>query len=559
MIQEDFKKWIIPIKEKYLKENNAIHSNMLIKSAVKKAFPEVVNLIDEKYDGMFREIMYCILRDIPEIPLCPRCGKKKPLRNYRVGFQVTCSKKCGDKYFSNYRRSQISKGKKKYEKKKFLNNETETFLSQFNYDDIIRDKPNYITIKNYCKHGDVTIYGNTAKKIYERGHSSFCIKCNREIIDLYQPSEEETINFLNIFSDFYKKHNFALKYDWWLVFYPKELRILFLYYKKYFQKYFEDEINIDTMTLQQWHEMYYVFLNKLTDRPKCHNLNCNEKVKFHIHGIGYRKFCDVHSVGYMQSAAEIELGLFLKTVDSSLLVGNRKIIGKEVDYMFPTQKICIEFNGLWFHSTAYKKPFEHYEKYIACRDAGYRLLTIWEDDWRDKELFVSDLINRQVHPEKLIQIQGKELELRKNVLSEDIKEFIEQNSLELFLKTSHRYGLYKDDELLMILCGGKSRSKTKKTGYEINRICSKVGYRIIGGADILIDALVEDVGKDITCKVNCDNYIEEYYQNKFKDITQKKETMWWWFDKQNKYNMNEKIPSAKYRIYNSGLLTMHLK
>jgi hypothetical protein len=53
-----------------------------------------------------------------------------------------------------------------------------------------------------------------------------------------------------------------------------------------------------------------------------------------------------------------------------------------LDFYLPDHCIALEFNGLYWHSTA-RRPDKmyHRRKYEACRDAGVRLVMINEDEW----------------------------------------------------------------------------------------------------------------------------------------------------------------------------------
>lgn len=70
-----------------------------------------------------------------------------------------------------------------------------------------------------------------------------------------------------------------------------------------------------------------------------------------------------------------------------VLTNTRKIISpKELDIYIPELSIAIEFNGIYWHSTAYKKDKNyHLNKLKSCKDKGIQLITIWEDDWLDSK------------------------------------------------------------------------------------------------------------------------------------------------------------------------------
>lgn len=66
---------------------------------------------------------------------------------------------------------------------------------------------------------------------------NLCTKCNQEAFDTYIPTEKEIEDFRAIFPEFYKKHHYALNRSWWMLYYPKYLKILTVYFerKKNFQ------------------------------------------------------------------------------------------------------------------------------------------------------------------------------------------------------------------------------------------------------------------------------------------------------------------------------------
>ena len=82
------------------------------------------------------------------------------------------------------------------------------------------------------------------------------------------------------------------------------------------------------------------------------------------------------------SSQELEITAFLKSLDVEFIRNSRKIIAPlELDFYLPDYKLAIEFNGLYWHSSAIRDNDYHRRKYQACRDRGIRLLMINEDEW----------------------------------------------------------------------------------------------------------------------------------------------------------------------------------
>jgi hypothetical protein len=71
---------------------------------------------------------------------------------------------------------------------------------------------------------------------------------------------------------------------------------------------------------------------------------------------------------------------------------------QELDLYSPTEKIAVEYCGLYWHSQRYKTTKYHRKKYIECKNLGIKLITIFEDEW---------LNNRKIVENRLLHILGK--------------------------------------------------------------------------------------------------------------------------------------------------------
>lgn len=86
------------------------------------------------------------------------------------------------------------------------------------------------------------------------------------------------------------------------------------------------------------------------------------------------------SVMERELAACVKALLPGEVVDSNvkgLLPGNY-----ELDIVVPSKHVAFEFNGMrWHGEDMGKGRTYHYDKTAACRDMGYQLIHVWEDDW----------------------------------------------------------------------------------------------------------------------------------------------------------------------------------
>lgn len=112
-------------------------------------------------------------------------------------------------------------------------------------------------------------------------------------------------------------------------------------------------------------------------------------------GDGCYKCKDFHT-----SIPEKEFIEYMKTIlNNKLSVSNdRKILkGKEIDLYIPSLKLGFEFNGVYHHSTKFKKNTNlHLDKWQLAQKAGIRLITIWEDDWKSNKKEIENFLSETI-------------------------------------------------------------------------------------------------------------------------------------------------------------------
>ena len=152
------------------------------------------------------------------------------------------------------------------------------------------------------------------------------------------------------------------------------------------------------------------------------------------------------------SKPEIEVFEFVKTLSDNVMQSNRKIIKpKELDIFCNTNKIAIEFNGLYWHSS---KSFETHEEFknkhlyktIECEKLDIRLFHIFENEWNDKkEIWKSILTNA------FNKSEFKTVTSSKKISKTVAKNFLKKNSLEEFNENSISIGYYSENDLICVL------------------------------------------------------------------------------------------------------------
>jgi len=210
------------------------------------------------------------------------------------------------------------------------------------------------------------------------------------------------------------------------------------------------------------------------------------------------------------SRGQIEVYEYVKSLGFEVELGNRSEIvnpetnrNLELDVYIPSKKFGIEYNGLMFHSELYQKDKNrHKKKAAACRDAGIRLLAMFEDEWDDesvngkRELLKGMIRHRLgVFGKKL---RASKLELIRMVKNSDFKDFFKRNHLDGHSNAKHAYGLKHEGKLVACL----SIRVNHQAEVEICRFATDYDFHIHGAGGKLIKAALEEHKSLITFSNN---------------------------------------------------------
>lgn len=127
----------------------------------------------------------------------------------------------------------------------------------------------------------------------------------------------------------------------------------------------------------------------------------------HIRGAG----CPTCLSASNASSLENEVKHFVLSIYKDTLISNdRKTIRpQELDILLPDINLAIEFNGLYWHSSAVKDDsMYHFSKTNSTNAAGIKLVSIYEDEWVSKNTVVENVlrryIERTVYDQKQIRV-----------------------------------------------------------------------------------------------------------------------------------------------------------
>lgn len=193
------------------------------------------------------------------------------------------------------------------------------------------------------------------------------------------------------------------------------------------------------------------------------------------------------------SSAETEIKDFLQEHGIVVKATERKIEGvSEVDLVSHEHKIAIEFNGLYWHSSARKPRDFHLKKTQACAAQGYRLIHIFEDEWLDKkEICKSMLLN--AFKKTPVKVFARKCKIQL-VSDKDAKTFLSENHLQGACLSKVRLGLFDKNQLVSLMTFGANRkclgNAAAPNEFELLRFCNKINHNVVGGASKLLQYFI---------------------------------------------------------------------
>jgi predicted GNAT family N-acyltransferase len=185
-----------------------------------------------------------------------------------------------------------------------------------------------------------------------------------------------------------------------------------------------------------------------------------------------------------------EIKKYIEKITKNKLL-TKVIERKEIDIFDPKTNIGIEYCGLRWHNENSPDPRNknyHADKYKICESNGIKLITIFEDEWINKEKQCKDYLK---------SIFGKfenRVFARKCIVKEIDKKISNKfyNDHHLFGKptnTKISFGIFLKENLIGCASLGYHHRDHSKT--VINRVCFKPDIQIVGGASKLIKNCVD--------------------------------------------------------------------
>lgn len=247
----------------------------------------------------------------------------------------------------------------------------------------------------------------------------------------------------------------------------------------------------------------YKYFEKPTNYRTTHtmiDIECPEhgifRLSLHSHKIGAE--CARCAGGLLYSGvskAETAVFDWLRPHVPDLIQSARKLLArprKELDMYSAKHRIAVEFNGLHWHKECDKHQLQKLE---LCEQAGIRLITIYDDEWSNKQ----DIVKSKIL--SAYNIHANVIYARKCVVktisSKEYKQFTEQNHLQGYVAAKYKYGLFYNGKLVAAMSFGSYRVALGRrhvdNEYELLRFCSLLNTQIVGGASKLFKHFCKDV------------------------------------------------------------------
>jgi hypothetical protein len=200
-----------------------------------------------------------------------------------------------------------------------------------------------------------------------------------------------------------------------------------------------------------------------------------------------------------RSDLEQEFFNFVKSIIPSAIANDRTTLGgKEIDVLVKEQQIGFEFTGLYWHSEAQNSEKRHLLwKQQFAHTAGIRLITIFEDEWLQKQDIVKSRVSGMLG--KFSRVFAARDCVLKEVDHKTKKDFLIQNHIQGNDSASLSLGLFHGDVLVAL--GTFKKTNMIKGGdgssWELSRFCTLLNCRVQGGASKIVKNFITQYGEGL--------------------------------------------------------------
>ena len=192
-----------------------------------------------------------------------------------------------------------------------------------------------------------------------------------------------------------------------------------------------------------------------------------------------------------KSKGELEIAehIINKLGADAVSTNDRKCVdGFEIDIYIPSKKIAIEYNGIYWHSSAHKDKLYHLRKLEKCNSLGIKLVQVFEDEYvMHKDIVLSKIDNI------LCLSNSTRIMARKCTVAEidnkTAKQFLEENHIQGYCASTVHIGIKYIDTLVGVM----SFKRSTKSGdtWELTRYATKLNTNVQGGGSKLLKYFIQ--------------------------------------------------------------------
>lgn len=172
------------------------------------------------------------------------------------------------------------------------------------------------------------------------------------------------------------------------------------------------------------------------------------------------------------SKPEIEIREYIESLGVKIETNIRSLIKNpdtgrawELDIVVPDKKLAVEYCGLYNHSDEFKPRKYHLEKLNECNKIGYRLITIFGDEWDFKKKIVKNSL-RHILGLSIDKVYARQCVI-KEIDDNGAEIFLDRYHIQGYVNSSIKIGAFYKNELVAVISLRKSNDNL-----HLSRLCT---------------------------------------------------------------------------------------
>lgn len=222
---------------------------------------------------------------------------------------------------------------------------------------------------------------------------------------------------------------------------------------------------------------------------------CKTHGKFYPIAADFVRGSTCPSCASMGSRGQRELTAYLRSLNLQVVEDYRYSGRKQVDCYLPEFNTAVEYDGLFWHSSANRADNYQKQKRAELESLGIKLIRIFEDEWLFREKQVKSLLAARLGKLNQPKIAARKCVIV-DVTNAEATSFYESNHVQGWRTAGRHKGLSYVGELVAVMTFSSrlSNRTTETTGgvQELARFATSC--HVVGGAGRLFKALTGDTG-----------------------------------------------------------------